>query len=93
MRFAIVNEDGKQEVVGTIPTPKSQAAPTKEKAEMLDRKDTIRAMLNWSSHKDSLITLYREHPGYFRPWKNTSPSHDNPITTEDLINQVLLLLV
>lgn len=93
MRFAIVNEDSKQEVAGTIPTPKSQAAPTKGKAEVLDRKDTIRAMLNWSSHKDSLITLYREHSNYFRIWKNTSPSHDNPITTEDLIKQVLLLLV
>lgn len=93
MRFAIVNEDGEQEVVGTIPTPISQAAPAKEKAEVLDRKDTIRAMLNWSSRKDSLIALYREHPNFFYPWKNTNPSHDNPITIEDLIKQAVLLFV
>lgn len=90
LQYGIIDADGNNTLIGTIPAPKEQAANRTEKATALDRKDTIRAMLNWGSCKDSLIALYHEHPDYFWHWKNTH-SPDNPITIKDLIMQAMLI--
>ncbi len=90
LQLRTADENDGLQITETIPTPGEQVLPQTAKAPVLDRKEIIRAMLNWSCQKDSLIGLYQEHPNIFYHWKNTN-NPDNPVGYFDLVYQAILI--
>lgn len=78
--------DGEKIATQNIPTPKDSEIQY-GKMPILDYRETVLDMLNWSAHKDALVKLYEEHPDYFWTWKCMKKG----VKTEDCIVQSLLI--
>lgn len=78
--------DGEKIATQNIPTPKDSEIQY-GKMPILDYRETVLDMLNWSAHKDALVKLYEEHPDYFWTWKCMKKG----VNTGDCIAQSLLI--
>lgn len=78
--------DGEKIATQNIPTPKDSEIQY-GKMPILDYRETVLDMLNWSAHKDALVKLYEEHPDHFWTWK----CMEKGVNTGDCIAQSLLI--